>query len=147
MSLLVVGSIAFDSVQTPHGVVEDALGGSATYFSYAASYFTPVRLVGVVGEDFPADHRAILEGRNIDTSGLVVEKGGKTFRWRGKYEGDMNNAETLEVHLNVLGTFNPDLPDAFARHAVHLPRQRQPVDAAARCSRSRRAASWPSPTR
>ena len=114
MSLLVVGSIALDSVETPHGVVDDALGGSATYFSYAASYFTPVRLVGVVGEDFPAEHRATLEGRRIDTSGLVVERGGKTFRWRGKYQGDMNSAETLEVHLNVLGTFNPDLSPGFA---------------------------------
>jgi len=114
MSLLVVGSIALDSVQTPFGVADDALGGSATYFSYAASYFTPVRLVGVVGEDFPPEHRALLEKRGVDTSGLVIEKGGKTFRWRGKYEGDMNNAETLEVHLNVLGTFNPDLSAAFA---------------------------------
>jgi sugar/nucleoside kinase (ribokinase family) len=114
MSLLVVGSIAFDSVQTPFGVIEDALGGSATYFSYAASYFTPVRLVGVVGEDFPNEHRELLEGRGIDTSGLAIEKGGKTFRWRGKYEGDMNNAETLEVHLNVLGTFSPDLTPAYA---------------------------------
>jgi sugar/nucleoside kinase (ribokinase family) len=113
MPLLVVGSIALDSVQTPHGVADDALGGSATYFSYAASYFTPVRLVGVVGEDFPPEHRKLLEGRKVDTSGLVVEKGGKTFRWRGKYEGDMNNAETLEVHLNVLGTFNPELPASF----------------------------------
>jgi cytidine kinase len=113
MSLLVVGSIAFDSVHTPHGVVDDALGGSATYFSYAASYFTPVRLVGVVGEDFPDEHRKMLAARGIDTSGLVVEKGGKTFRWKGKYEGDMNNAETLEVHLNVLGTFDPDLPASF----------------------------------
>ncbi|HEY2159479.1 MAG TPA: sugar kinase, partial [Isosphaeraceae bacterium] len=113
MPLLVVGSIALDSVQTPHGVVDDALGGSATYFSYAASYFTPVRLVGVVGEDFPPEHRKLLEGRRVDASGLVVEKGGKTFRWRGRYEGDMNSAETLEVHLNVLGTFNPDLPPSF----------------------------------
>src|SRR5579864_653338 len=114
MPLLVVGSIALDSVETPFGVVDNALGGSATYFSYAASYFTPVRLVGVVGEDFPGEHRALLEERGIDTAGLVVEKGGATFRWRGKYEGDMNLAETLEVHLNVLGTFDPDLPPAFA---------------------------------
>ena len=113
MPLLVVGSIAFDSVQTPFGVADDALGGSATYFSYAASYFTPVRLVGVVGEDFPPEHRKLLEGRKVDTSGLIIEKGGKTFRWRGKYTGDMNTAETLEVHLNVLGTFNPDLPAGF----------------------------------
>jgi sugar/nucleoside kinase (ribokinase family) len=114
MSLLVVGSVAFDSVETPHGTVDDALGGSASFFSYAASYFTPVRLVAVVGEDFPAEHRALLESRNIDTSGLVVQKGGKTFRWRGKYTGDMNMAETLEVHLNVLGTFSPELSPAFA---------------------------------
>src|SRR3954449_6431397 len=114
MPLLVVGSLALDSVETPFGVVKDALGGSATYFSYAASYFTPVRLVGVVGEDFPSEHRATLEGRNIDASGLVVQPGGETFRWRGKYEGDMNLAETLEVHLNVLGTFDPELPAGFA---------------------------------
>jgi cytidine kinase len=113
MSLLVVGSIALDSVETPFGIVDNALGGSATYFSYAASYFTPVRLVGVVGEDFPGEHRKLLETRGIDTSGLVIEKGGSTFRWRGKYQGDMNSAETLEVHLNVLGTFDPDLPPTF----------------------------------
>jgi cytidine kinase len=114
MSLLVVGSVALDSVETPHGVVENALGGSATFFSYAASFFTPVRLVGVVGEDFPEAHRAMLEARKIDTSGLSVEKGGKTFHWKGRYQGDMNTAETLEVHLNVLGTFNPDLSPQFA---------------------------------
>jgi sugar/nucleoside kinase (ribokinase family) len=115
MSLLVVGSIALDTVETPHGVVTDAVGGSATFFSYAASFFTPVRLVGVVGEDFPSAHREMLERRNIDTSGLSIEKGGATFRWRGKYEGDMSVAETLEVHLNVLGTFNPDLSEKFAK--------------------------------
>ncbi len=114
MPLLVVGSIAFDSVETPFGVVDDALGGSATYFSYAASYFTPVRLVGVVGEDFPNEHRRLLESRNIDTAGLMVKPGGSTFRWRGKYQGDMNSAETLEVHLNVLGDFEPELPPLFA---------------------------------
>jgi len=114
MPLLVVGSVALDSVETPHGVVENALGGSATFFSYAASFFTPVRLVGVVGEDFPPEHRTLLEGRKVDTSGLVVEKGGKTFHWKGRYQGDMNTAETLEVHLNVLGTFDPDLSPEFA---------------------------------
>ncbi len=114
MPLLVVGSVALDSVETPHGVVENALGGSATFFSYAASFFTPVRLVGVVGEDFPPAHRALLESRNVDTSGLIVEKGGKTFHWKGRYEGDMNTAQTLEVHLNVLGTFDPELSPKFA---------------------------------
>jgi sugar/nucleoside kinase (ribokinase family) len=113
MSLLVVGSIALDSVETPFGTVDNALGGSATYFAYAASFFTPVRLVGVVGEDFPNEHKALLESRGVDTSGLVVQKGGATFRWRGRYEGDMNMAETMEVHLNVLGTFDPDLPPGF----------------------------------
>lgn len=114
MPLLVVGSVALDSVETPRGVVENALGGSATFFSYAASFFTPVRLVGVVGEDFPPEHRALLEGRGVDTSGLVVEAGGKTFHWKGRYQGDMNTAETLEVHLNVLGTFDPELSREFA---------------------------------
>ena len=114
MPLLVVGSVALDSVETPHGVVENALGGSAVFFSYAASFFTPVRLVGVVGEDFPTAHREMLEGRRVDTSGLVVEKGGKTFHWKGRYQGDMNTAETLEVHLNVLGTFDPELSPEFA---------------------------------
>src|SRR5262249_27886605 len=115
MPLLVVGSVALDSVQTPHGEVENALGGSATFFSYAASFFTPVRLVGVVGEDFPHAHRAMLEARQVDTSGLVVEKGGKTFHWRGTSYGDVHNtAQPLEVHLNVLGTFDPRLPPRFA---------------------------------
>lgn len=115
MPLLVVGSVALDSVETPHGVVENALGGSATFFSYAASFFTPVKLVGVVGEDFPSVHREMLEARKVDTSGLVVESGGKTFHWKGRYQGDMNTAETLEVHLNVLGTFDPDLSPKFAQ--------------------------------
>src|SRR4051794_28160367 len=114
MPLLVVGSVALDTVETPHGAVEHALGGSATFFSYAASFFTPVRLVGVVGEDFPDAHREMLKARGIDTSGLVVEKGGKTFHWKGRYQGDMNTAETLEVHLNVLGTFDPELSAPFA---------------------------------
>src|SRR5262249_37189505 len=103
-----------DSVETPHGVVEKALGGSATFFSYAASYFAPVRLVGVVGEDFPSAHRELLQSRGIDTEGLKVQPGGKTFHWRGKYEGNMNAAETLEVHLNVLGKFDPRLSKAYA---------------------------------
>ena len=86
MPLLVVGSVALDSVETPSGVVNDALGGSATFFSYAASYFTPVRLVGVVGEDFPAARCEMLEGRKVGTSGLVVEEGGaRRSTGRGRY--------------------------------------------------------------
>lgn len=112
MALLAVGSIALDTVQTPHGVVEDVLGGSATYFSYAASFFTPVRLVGVVGEDFPPEHRELLAARDIDLSGLEVV-GGQTFRWRGSYEGAMNAAKTLDVQLNVFGSFEPKIPAGF----------------------------------
>ncbi|HQU46610.1 MAG: sugar kinase [Planctomycetia bacterium 21-64-5] len=113
MPLLVVGSIALDSVETPTERRDDVLGGSAVYFSYAASYFTPVRLVGVVGEDWPAEHTELLTDRRIDTSGLEVVAGAKTFRWRGKYLPNMNDRETLEVHLNVFGDFNPKLPEAF----------------------------------
>jgi sugar/nucleoside kinase (ribokinase family) len=118
-SLLVVGSIAFDSIETPKGTVEDALGGSATFFSYAASFFTKPRLVGVVGEDFPDEHRRLLTSRHIDTAGMVTEPGGKTFRWRGRYHQDMNARDTLEVHLNVFGTFDPVLPPGF-RDSTHV---------------------------
>ena len=115
MSLLVVGSVALDSIQTPTQTRDRILGGSATYFSYAASFFTPVRLVGVVGEDFPSEHIDLLKGRNIDTSGLHVIPGGKTFYWKGKYLPNMNDRETLEVQLNVFGDFRPQLPDSFRR--------------------------------
>lgn len=113
MSLLVVGSIALDSVETPTDRRDDVLGGSAVYFSYAASYFAPVRLVGVVGADWPAEHTALLRSRRIDTAGLEVVAGAQTFRWRGKYQPNMNDRETLEVHLNVFGDFNPRIPEAF----------------------------------
>ena len=112
MSLLVVGSVAFDSIETPHGNVDDALGGSASFFSVVASNFIKPRLVGVVGEDFPQEHKDLFEKKGIDISGLVTEKG-KTFRWKGRYHKDMNIRDTLEVHLNVFGTFNPILPDHF----------------------------------
>lgn len=115
MSLLVVGSIALDSVDTPQESRGDLLGGSAVYFSYAASYFTSVRLVGAVGEDWPSEHTALLQSRQIDTGGLQMVPGGETFRWRGKYFTNMNDRETLEVQLNVLGDFEPKLPDEFRR--------------------------------
>ena len=115
MSLLVVGSIALDSVETPTESRENVLGGSAVYFSYAASYFTSVRLVGVVGEDWPGEHTELLQKRRIDTSGLHIAEGGKTFRWSGKYQPNMNDRETLEVHLNVLGEFNPQLSEELRR--------------------------------
>jgi len=115
MPLVVVGSVALDSVVTPTEKRDDVLGGSAVYFSYAASFFTKVRLVGVVGEDWPGEHTKMLKGRGVDTSGLVVSPGGKTFRWRGRYEPNMNDRETLEVHLNVFETFDPVLPEEYRR--------------------------------
>jgi len=115
MSLLVVGSVAFDSVETPTASRDNILGGSAVYFSYAASFFAPVQLVGVVGQDWPDEHTRLLQARQIDTSGLQVVPGAKTFRWRGKYLPNMNDRETLEVHLNVFGDFNPTLSEEFRR--------------------------------
>jgi len=112
LSLLVVGSIALDTIRTPHGVRENALGGSATYFCTAARFFTETRLVGVVGMDFPPEHRRYLADVGADCSGLVVAQG-KTFRWSGAYEGDMAQAKTLDVELNVFGDFEPVLPDSF----------------------------------
>lgn len=117
-SLLVVGSIAFDSIEAPTGQADDVLGGSASFFSYTASFFTTPRLVGVVGEDFPDSFRELLQSRQIDTSGLVTMPG-KTFRWRGRYHHDMNTRDTLEVHLNVFGEFDPVIPDAF-RESSHV---------------------------
>ncbi len=114
MPLLVVGSVALDSVHTPSDHRDNVLGGSAVYFSYTASYFTSVRLVGAVGEDWPDEHTGLLQSRRIDTSGLQVVEGGQTFRWRGKYLANMNDRETLDVQLNVLGT-EPVLPDTFKR--------------------------------
>lgn len=115
MPLLVVGSVALDSIETPTARRENVLGGSAVHFSYAASFFTPVRLVGVVGEDWPAEHTKLLQDKGIDTSGLQVVAGGKTFRWTGKYQPNMNDRDTLELHLNVFGDFNPVLPESFRR--------------------------------
>lgn len=113
MSLLVTGSIAIDSVQTPHGSLEDGPGGSAVYFSVAASIFVPTRLVGVVGEDYPQAFVDQFEGRQIDLTGLETRKGSRTFRWKGSYAGAMNEAETLQVDLNVLAEAGPKIPEAF----------------------------------
>jgi sugar/nucleoside kinase (ribokinase family) len=91
------------------------LGGSAVYFSYAASFFTSVRLAGVVGEDWPAEHTELLQARGIDTTGLQIVRGGKTFRWRGKYLANMNDRETLDIQLNVMDQFDPVLPETYRR--------------------------------
>ena len=109
MPLLVVGSVAFDCVETPTDKRDDVLGGSAVFFSYAASFFSPVRMIGAVGEDWPAEHTSMLEQKGIDTSGIQIIPGGKTFRWRGRYLPNMNDRETIEVHLNVLDEFQPKL--------------------------------------
>lgn len=112
MSILVVGSVAFDSVETPFGKAEEVLGGSATYFSTSASYFSDVKLVAVVGEDFPDEHIEKLQGHGVDTAGLQ-KVAGKTFRWKGRYDYDLNQAHTLETHLNVFSTFKPEIPAEY----------------------------------
>jgi len=113
MGVLVVGSVAIDSVETPFGIGENVLGGSATYFATSASFFTDVNLVGIVGEDFPPEHLEFLKSRNIDLRGLVRESG-KTFHWKGKYGYDLNEAQTLDTQLNVFQTFRPQIPAEYA---------------------------------
>ncbi|HEV3027713.1 MAG TPA: PfkB family carbohydrate kinase [Planctomycetota bacterium] len=112
-SVLAVGSVALDTLETPHGRADNALGGSATHFALAASRFAPVRIVGVVGKDFPPEHLAMLEAQKIDISGLEIAEG-KTFRWHGRFEGDMGRAQTVSVELGVLRTFQPKVPAGFA---------------------------------
>jgi sugar/nucleoside kinase (ribokinase family) len=112
MSILVVGSVAFDTIATPSGRVQDMLGGSATYFSLAASYFTDVRVVAVVGEDFSAEYENVLKKRGVDTRGIEHAKG-KTFRWGGQYLETLNEAKTDFTELNVFEKFQPRIPDAY----------------------------------
>jgi sugar/nucleoside kinase (ribokinase family) len=112
MSLLVVGSIAFDSVRTPFGEVEDVLGGSATYFSTSASYFTDVAIVAVVGSDFPEKHLKFLKSRRVDIDGIERSEG-RTFRWKGEYGYDLNEAHTLDTQLNVFQSFRPKIPEKY----------------------------------
>lgn len=110
--LLVVGSVALDTVKTPFGEGTDILGGSATYFSTAASFFTSVALIAVVGEDFPQQHITFLKSRGIDLAGLERSPGA-TFRWKGEYTHQLNEAHTLDTQLNVFETFRPQIPDAY----------------------------------
>jgi sugar/nucleoside kinase (ribokinase family) len=112
MSILAVGSIAFDSIATPSGRVENILGGSATYFSLAASYFTQVHVVAVVGEDFSAEHESVLKQRGVDTRGIERAKG-KTFRWGGQYLDNLNEAKTDFTELNVFERFQPRIPPEY----------------------------------
>ncbi|MFN0245076.1 MAG: PfkB family carbohydrate kinase [Planctomycetota bacterium] len=111
MSLLVIGTLAYDTIETVNGRADGVLGGSATYFSIAASYFAPVRLVGVVGTDFAARDRELLRARGIDVSGIETAEG-KSFRWTGRYEPDWNTRTTLDTQLNVFERFDPKIPPA-----------------------------------
>lgn len=111
--LLVVGTVATDDIETPYGKETNVLGGSATYFAAGASFFTGVRVVGVVGEDFDLSRLDFLKTRGVDLAGIEVVKGGKSFRWSGRYHHDMNHRDTLGTWLNVLETFQPKLPDAW----------------------------------
>ncbi len=110
--VLIVGSVAIDSVRTPLGEAEEALGGAATYSSVAASFFAPVDLVGVVGRDFPQEHLEFLRGRGVNLEGLQISEG-ETFRWKGYYDYDVNQAHTLATHLNVFESFRPTLPEGY----------------------------------
>lgn len=114
MSLLVVGSVAFDAIETPFGRVERTVGGAATYFSLAASFFTRINLVGVVGEDFTAEHESVFKGRRVDLAGLERAKG-KTFFWSGRYHDNLNDRTTLATDLNVFADFRPHLPESFRK--------------------------------
>jgi len=119
MSLIVVGSVAYDGVETPHGKIDRMLGGAATYIALAAAYFTPVKLVAVVGDDFASQDVDLLASRHIGLDGLERVAGGKTFFWAGKYSPDMNDRTTLRTDLNVFADFHPKLPDSY-RSAPYL---------------------------
>ena len=112
MSLLVVGSVALDSIETPFGKADNVLGGSATFFAASASLLTPVQLVGVIGNDYPEQELEALAARGVDFEGLE-RADGPSFRWRGRYRHDLNTAETLETHLGVFSHFAPKIPEAF----------------------------------
>lgn len=115
MSLLVIGSLAFDDIETDHGTITDAPGGSALYCAAAASFFSPVILLGVVGDDFPSDELNFLRKRGVDTTNLDIIPGGKTFRWGGRYETDMNKRTTTNLELNVFTGFNPVLASGLEK--------------------------------
>lgn len=114
MSILVVGTVALDTIKTPFGKCREILGGSATYFSVSARFFAPVNLVAVIGTDFPRKHTDFLKKRGIGTEGLMREKG-KTFRWEGEYSWDFSNPRTIATHLNVLSGFNPQIPEEYKK--------------------------------
>ena len=119
MSILAIGTVAFDVIETPFKSAEQVLGGSATYITLAARYFTnPVRLVAVVGGDFPESYVNVLRNHGIDLGGLEVDAEGKTFAWGGRYQYDLNQRDTLYTHLNVLETFDPVVPEAYRKSRI-----------------------------
>lgn len=112
--LLIVGTVAFDAIETPFGKTDKILGGAGTYIGLSSSFFnTEAAIVSIVGEDFPEEHIKLLTDRNINIEGLEIVKGGKTFFWKGKYHNDLNSRDTLETQLNVLADFNPKVPNSF----------------------------------
>mgnify|MGYP001389468801 CR=1 FL=1 len=113
MSLLVTGSVGIDTVRTPHGYNADCIGGSAIHFTMGAGIFTDVKFLGVIGGDFPFNLKELFDGRQVDLTGLEVRKSSKTFRWSGSYQGDMNEARTDEVELNVLAEAPPKAPESY----------------------------------
>jgi sugar/nucleoside kinase (ribokinase family) len=114
MSLLVIGTVAFDAIETPFGKTDKIVGGAATFISMAASYFTKnINLVSVVGEDFPSEAIEMMQKRGVNTNGLQIKQGEKTFFWSGKYHNDMNTRDTLDTQLNVLATFDPIIPESY----------------------------------
>ncbi len=114
MSLLAIGSVAFDAIETPYGKTDKIIGGAGTYISLSSSYFkTPLNLVAVVGEDFPAEYIELLKGKGVDTTGLQIKEGEKSFFWAGRYHNNMNSRDTLVTELNVLGTFDPIIPEEY----------------------------------
>lgn len=142
MSLLVTGSIGIDTVETPYGVSENCLGGSAIYFSMAASFFTPVRLIGVIGADCPFDLAEVFAGRQVDLAGLEVRELSKTFRWKGSYHDTAGSAITDNVELNVLAERRRTYPILIRTAGLSFWQIRRPTFGASCCSRSRPRLSW-----
>src|SRR5580765_1780583 len=117
---LVVGSLAFDDLDMPTGEFRDVLGGAATYSSIAASFLSPVRLVGVIGKDFGEEHLDMLRARGVDTQGVERQSNGKTFRWHGRYSKDLSSRESIDTQLNVFADFRPRIPASYKQSNVAL---------------------------
>ena len=147
MSLVVVGSIAFDAVKTPFGERERMLGGSAVHFSLAASFFTDVRVVGPVGDDFGDEEYAVLRERGVNTDDIERVEGGRTFFWKGEYEWNLNIRHTLDTQLNVFGEFEPKLSDGLAPAPRCCSSRTSSRTSSARCASSAPAPSSPGSTR